>query len=193
LIVAGQRSGVEPGTLHAVRTPASGSCVSGLLCIGAVLTLVVRPVTWVLTFGFIGPLFGFFDYMAWDASRGTGQRPVIIVEWAAPAVAVVVALKVAQLLRQGSARAARIVPALGLIFLVATAIYLVSLVVLAMVLVADIGTIDGLTGLAVTAVVAAVHLYLLRLSLRIWRSRPILARAAEQSGGHPDPADRAPR
>lgn len=175
--VAGQRSGVDPGTLHAVKTPVSGSSVSRLLCIGAVLTLLVRPVTWVLTFGFIGPLFGFFDYLAWDAARVTGQRLVIVFEWTAPAVAVVVALKVALRLRQGSARAARIVPALGLVFLVATAIYLISIVVVAMVSLA-MGNIAGLTGrlfgLAVVAVVAAVHLYLLRLSWRIWRSRPIL-------------------
>jgi hypothetical protein len=153
----------------------SGSSVSRLLCIGAVLTLVVRPVTWVLTFGFIGPLFGFFDYLAWDASREIGQRPVIIVMWTAPAVAVVMALKVAQLLGRGSVRAAKIVPALGLAFLVATAIYLISLLVPAVFAVRTGGT-DGLALLAVTAVVAAVHLYLLRLSWRIWRSRPIAAR-----------------
>ncbi|QGL46800.1 hypothetical protein GCE86_06890 [Micromonospora terminaliae] len=146
--------------------------------------------TWVLTFGFIGPLFGFFDYLAWDASRNIGQRPVIIVEWAAPAVAVVVALKVAQLLWQGSERAAKVVPALGLAFLVATAIYLISLVVLAVVSMATGGT-AGLTWLAVVAVVAAVHLYLLRLSWRIWRSRPIAARA-DRFGGHPEAAGRAP-
>ncbi|MFU8871926.1 hypothetical protein [Micromonospora sp. SL4-19] len=143
-----------------------------LLCIGAVATLVVRPVTWVLTFGFLGPAFGWFDYLAWTASDGAGQRAVIVTEWALPAVAVVAALKLAQQISRGSERAARRVPALGFVFLAATVLYLVSIAVVGLLHghLVDSATLAA-TALVVVPVVA-VHLYLLRLSWRIWRWRP---------------------
>ncbi|MEH1015959.1 hypothetical protein V6U90_22970 [Micromonospora sp. CPCC 206060] len=63
------------------------------LVVGAAVTVVSRPVTWVLTFGFVGPSFGLLDYLVWDASRMTGwHRPVIQFQWALPVCAVVVAL-----------------------------------------------------------------------------------------------------
>ncbi|MFE9688353.1 hypothetical protein [Micromonospora sp. NPDC005806] len=145
-----------------------GSDVVRRLCVCALVTLVVRPVTWVVTFGFLGPAFGWFDYLAWDATDGDGQRAIIVAIWLLPAVAVVVALKVAQQVHRGSERAARAVPALGFVFLAATAVYLAGIAVVGL----RYAPLVQPAVLVVVVPVAAVQLYLLRLSWRIWRWRP---------------------
>ena len=160
-----------PGRLLTMNTPERS--VSRLLCIGAVLTLVVRPAAWRLTFGSVWPLFGFFDFVAWDGEQDFAQQQLVMVAvWTVPAVAVVTALTVALFVRRGSARAAQVVPALGAVFLVATAVYLASLVVLAVVSLN--GDPDTHTAV-VAAVVAAMQFYLLFLSQRLWRYRPAVS------------------
>src|SRR5947209_7533426 len=105
-------------------------------------------------------------------AAGGGRRAVIVAVWTLPAVAVVVALKVAQQLHRDSAPAARAVPALGSIFLAATMLYLVSIAVAGLLH----GHLVDSAVLAATVLVVlpvvAVHLYLLRLSWRICRWRP---------------------
>ncbi|RNL99872.1 hypothetical protein EFE23_08035 [Micromonospora solifontis] len=159
-------------TAAVAMTPARRIEVVRLLVIGAVVTLVARPVTWMVTFGFLGPGFGWFDYAAWAASGGGGRRAVIVMVWALPAVAVVVALKVAQQVHRGSARAACAVPALGFIFLSATVLYLISIAVVGLLHGHLVDSATLATAMFVVGPVVGVHLYLLRLCWRIWRWRP---------------------
>jgi hypothetical protein len=154
--------------------------VSSALVVGALVAMITRPLLWIISIGTIGAVVGGAEVLV--ARAGVPIAVAVIIEGGLLLAGVVAAVLAAFAVRTGDPRAVQAAELLGVVYVVATGWYLLSIVLWEVLFVIDTGFSPGT--LVFTLLPLGINTYLLVLALRVVRScRSVLRPSTPESAG----------